>query len=72
VSELGLGFVATEADVLDQLWSMHLQDRWTGLKPRPPVFEIDGAREAAEIILNWREEAKHAAAPVVSGFSRPN
>ena len=72
VSELGLGFVATEADVLDQLWSMHLQDRWTGLKPRPPVFEIDGAREAAEIILNWREEAKHAAAPIVSGFSRPN
>ena len=50
VSELGLGFVATEADVLDQLWTMHAQDRWTGLKPRPPVFEIDGAREAAALI----------------------
>ncbi len=50
VSELGLGFVATEADVLDQLMTMHQQNAWTGLKPRPPVFEIDGAREAAEII----------------------
>lgn len=50
VHELGLGFVATEADVLDQLMTMHAQNQWTGLKPRPPVFEIDGAREAAEVI----------------------
>ncbi len=52
VSDLGLGFVATEADVLDQLLTMYTQDRWTGLKPRPPAFEIDGAREAAEAILS--------------------
>jgi hypothetical protein len=52
VSDLGLGFVATEADVLDQLLAMHAQDRWIGLKPKPPAFEIDGAREAAEAILS--------------------
>ena len=52
VSALGLGFVATEANVLDQLLTMYAQDRWIGLKPRPPAFEIDGAREAAEAILS--------------------
>lgn len=52
VSDLGLGFVATEANVLDQLLTMYAQDRWTGLKPRPPSFELDGAREAAEAILS--------------------
>jgi UDP:flavonoid glycosyltransferase YjiC (YdhE family) len=51
VRDLGLGFVATEQDVLDQLLKMHEQDRWIGLKERPAVFEVDGAREAAGIIL---------------------
>ena len=52
VTDLGLGFAATEENVLDQLLTMYEQDRWTGLKPRPATFEIDGAREAAELILN--------------------
>lgn len=51
--ELGLGFMATEATVLDQLQSMYQQDRWIGLKPMPPAFEIDGASEAAQAILNY-------------------
>jgi UDP:flavonoid glycosyltransferase YjiC (YdhE family) len=49
--ELGIGFAATEDNVLDQLLEMHQQDRWLGLKPMPPKFEIQGAREAAEAIL---------------------
>jgi UDP:flavonoid glycosyltransferase YjiC (YdhE family) len=49
--DLGLGFVATEADVLNQLLGMYRENRWLGRKPMPPVFEIEGAREAAEIIL---------------------
>ncbi len=53
VSDLGLGFVATEADVLDQLLTAYARDSWTGLNPRQSAFEIDGAREAAEIILSY-------------------
>ena len=51
VHELGLGFMATEANVLGQLLEMYRQDRWIGLKTMPPAFELDGAREAAQAIL---------------------
>ena len=62
VSDLGLGFAATEENVLDQLLTMYEQDRWTGLKPRPAVFEIDGAREAAALILSHTKAAAPAGA----------
>jgi len=52
VRDLGLGFVATETDVLDQLLRMYQRDSWTGLKPRQSSFEIDGAREAAAAIMS--------------------
>ena len=63
VSDLGLGFVATEADVLDQLLTMYAQDRWIGLNPRPAAFEIDGAREAAEAIYDAIGKVLPATAP---------
>ncbi len=48
--DLGLGFVATEADVLDQLLEMRRLDRWAGLRASPPAFEIEGAKEGARAI----------------------
>lgn len=51
VQELGVGFVATETNVLGKLLEMYRQDRWLDLKPMPPDFELDGAREAAQAIL---------------------
>jgi UDP:flavonoid glycosyltransferase YjiC (YdhE family) len=51
VRDLGLGFIATEENVLDQLLNAYAQDEWVGLNPRPAAFEIDGAREAAQSIL---------------------
>jgi UDP:flavonoid glycosyltransferase YjiC (YdhE family) len=50
-SDLGLGFRVTEHDVLDRLLEMHRSDSWSGRKPMPPAFEIDGDEEAAEAIL---------------------
>jgi len=41
--DLGLGSVATENDVLDQLLEMYQQDRWTNLNPMPRTFELNGA-----------------------------
>lgn len=61
VHDLGLGFVASEANVLDQLLQMHAADKWFDLKPTPPAFELDGAREAAETILGF---LKRPQAPV--------
>jgi UDP:flavonoid glycosyltransferase YjiC (YdhE family) len=52
VRDLGLGFVATEEDVLPQLLSMYQQNRWVGLKPMPPVIETNGAQQAAQAILS--------------------
>jgi UDP:flavonoid glycosyltransferase YjiC (YdhE family) len=52
VSDLGLGFKATETDVLDQLLNMYEQDTWIGLKPSSAEFEVDGAREAAAAIVS--------------------
>jgi predicted glycosyltransferase len=62
--ELGLGFIATEADVLSQLLEMYRQNRWVGLKPMPPSFETDGAREAAAAILAYpRKLQREQASP---------
>jgi UDP:flavonoid glycosyltransferase YjiC (YdhE family) len=51
VQDLGLGFVATEGNVVDQLLRMHGANQWIGLKPMPASFEINGAQEAADAIL---------------------
>jgi uncharacterized protein (TIGR00661 family) len=51
VSDLGLGFVASESNILSQLLAMYKADQWTGLKPMPAAFEINGAQEAAGAIL---------------------
>jgi hypothetical protein len=59
VSDLGLGFVATGDNVLDQLLNMWSEDRWIGLNPLPAKFEIDGAREAAVAILSSTNGASH-------------
>jgi hypothetical protein len=56
VQELGLGFVSTEADVLDHLLKMHAEDIWIGLKSMPETFEIGGAQEAAKAILELCEK----------------
>ena len=50
-ADLGLGFRVTEGDVLDRLLEMHRQNSWTGRRPMPPAFEINGDVEAAEAIL---------------------
>jgi UDP:flavonoid glycosyltransferase YjiC (YdhE family) len=69
VQELGLGFLATEQNVLEQLLSMHQQDRWVGLKPMPGAFEIDGAREAASAILSFPESIR-TSSPAKSSMTR--
>src|SRR5262249_44173315 len=52
VAEMGLGFVATESDVLDRLLNMYQQDQWIGLRhPALSGFEIEGDREGAAAIL---------------------
>jgi UDP:flavonoid glycosyltransferase YjiC (YdhE family) len=60
VQELGLGFMATEQSVLEQLLNMHQENRWPGLKAMPEAFEIDGAREAASAILSFPESIRMA------------
>jgi UDP:flavonoid glycosyltransferase YjiC (YdhE family) len=71
VRDLGLGSVATESDVLDQLLRAHAADRWPELKPMPAAFEFDGAREAAEGILEFplQQRSPSTLAPVPSPIS---
>jgi hypothetical protein len=52
--DLGLGFVATESNVMDQLLEMHRLDCWVGRKPMPRAFEVGGADEAARFIASFR------------------
>jgi UDP:flavonoid glycosyltransferase YjiC (YdhE family) len=58
VHDLGLGFIATESNVLDQLERMYRQNTWIDLKPMPPSIETDGAREAADVILGELNSAE--------------
>jgi hypothetical protein len=57
VQDLGLGFVATEQDVLPQLLSMYQQNQWSGLKPMPQTIETNGAQQAAQAILSLAARA---------------
>jgi UDP:flavonoid glycosyltransferase YjiC (YdhE family) len=66
VNKLGLGFIAKEETVLDQLLSMYQQDHWAGLQPMPPAFELDGAREAASAILKVARVSVGEVAPVAA------
>jgi UDP:flavonoid glycosyltransferase YjiC (YdhE family) len=58
VRDLGLGFVADEANVLDQLLTLYEHDSWIGRKTLPGAFEIDGAREACGAIGTFLRKRK--------------
>jgi UDP:flavonoid glycosyltransferase YjiC (YdhE family) len=51
IRDLGLGFVATEGDVLDQLLKMYHQNEWFGLQPIRQPFELTGTQQAADAIV---------------------
>ena len=51
VRDLGLGFVATETDILAQMRTAFEENRWIELKPAPSSIETNGGAEAAEAIL---------------------
>jgi len=57
-AHLGLGFVADEATVLDQLLTMYERDEWVGLHHPVGPFEIDGAREACEAIRSFLKKER--------------
>jgi UDP:flavonoid glycosyltransferase YjiC (YdhE family) len=63
VRDLGLGFVADEANVLDQLLTMYDQNRWIGRHALPEAFEVDGAREASAVIGSFLRERKSSRNP---------
>ena len=67
--DLGLGFMATETNVLDQLLEMHRLDRWVGRLPMPATFETGGAGEAARAIPHYVpvEGAEPEAAAALTG-----
>jgi UDP-N-acetylglucosamine:LPS N-acetylglucosamine transferase len=67
VRDLGLGFVADETNVLDQLLTMYQQNRWIGRKTLPAAFEMDGAREACGAIGSFLR--KHKMSPL--SFAEP-
>jgi len=53
VRDLGLGFIADERTVINQLLQMYEQNRWIDRKPLPAAFEIDGASEASGAIVAY-------------------
>ena len=64
-SRLGLGFVASEDDILDRLLAMYEQDCWIDLQPMAATFELDGDREAAQAILDLAENRRAGTERVV-------
>jgi uncharacterized protein (TIGR00661 family) len=71
-ADLGLGFKVNEKNLLDQLLEMHRQDTWTGRKPMPTKFEVNGDVEAAEAILALVAERRRQSAPVFQTKSSPS
>jgi UDP:flavonoid glycosyltransferase YjiC (YdhE family) len=58
VQDLGLGRIATEANVLNQLLEYYQTGGWKAAKGKPAVFEINGAQEASETILGMAGAGK--------------
>jgi len=50
LAEMGYGYAVTEEEVIGRLRRVCEVNRWEGLNVRVPVFSIDGAREAADVI----------------------
>lgn len=51
VFEMGRGYVATAENALPLLADLHTRNEWTNLPPQQPLTGINGAAEAAELIL---------------------
>ena len=64
VADLGIGYVVNEHTVLDRMAALWSANRWEGYAPTKPVTGYDGAREAADIIL---ETAARRAGPTSAG-----
>jgi len=60
VRDLGLGFIASEANAVEDLLNMYEQDRWIGRKSLPAAFETNGALEAAAAIASFVERLRAA------------
>ena len=62
VAEMGYGYVVREDEVVGKIKQLCQVNRWEGMKPRAPIMGIQGAREAADIIVDVIR--KHTAATV--------
>ena len=61
VQDLGLGRIATEDNVLDQLLKYYETGGWKASQAKSAAFEINGAREASETILGIARAGKVSA-----------
>ena len=52
VADMGYGYVVREDEVVAKLKDLCRVNRWEGMKSRTPITGVQGAREAAEIIID--------------------
>lgn len=76
VRDLGLGFVATESDVLPQLLAAYRKNAWDGLNPCRAAFNLNGAQEAADAIVAVIRDsrilsAKRSRPRIAAGVANP-
>jgi len=51
LANMGYGYVVREDEVVDKIRELCRMNRWEGMKPRSRTMGVDGARQAAEIIV---------------------
>jgi hypothetical protein len=51
VADMGYGYAVREDEVVDKIRELCRLNRWEGMRPRTPLTGFQGAREAAEIIV---------------------
>jgi hypothetical protein len=68
VQDLGLGFVASEADVFSQIKAKQASNCWANLPRRAGALQVEGAREAVDAIC---AVAQHSWAPSLAGVRQP-
>jgi UDP:flavonoid glycosyltransferase YjiC (YdhE family) len=63
LADVGRGYVVREDEVVAKIKQLCLVNRWDGLKQKQPIMGVQGAREAADIVMEVMRDRRGRAVP---------
>lgn len=63
LADVGRGYVVREDEVVAKIKQLCRVNRWDGLKQKQPIMGVQGAREAADIVMEVMRDRRERAVP---------